>query len=585
MPSAAAPCINNGGFVRLGSAAEGNTGSQQFYSGATVMVNVGGMFDTYGMSDDPGTISLAGTGIGGAGALVNSQAGVSTLSTGTVNLQTNATIGVTQAAGAIRITGLVRDGAINGISAASFGNSLTKIGSGLLAINGASTYTGATNVNAGTFLVNGNASAATGIVTVANTAALGGTGTIGGAVVLNSGSVLAPGDPATSSGVGALTVANNFTAQSGSTFNYEFASTSSYDQLKVTGASNTVTINGNGFELYNPGVTTPFFTPGTYQLIQYAGALSGNVGSLNVLNPQVGRTYSFNTTSNAGWIDLVIGTSGLTSTWTGGTSATWADGTELEHESRRSGRHDRHHQPRHRRFNASPTNPVPTIDSGRNILGINFDTASVGALTLGTTGGNALLLSNGGQIQTTATVANPETVNAPLVLEGGAGAAYFFTSNAPLAANTLNFGGGITSAAGGTTTLTLAGSNTGNNTVSGNIADVSTAHIALVKTGTGTWVLTGANSYSGGTTINGGTLQINGDGALGAVPAVEAVNLTFGGSATLQAGVRPLPSAASATSRLVERAPPLSTPTAIPCRLPASSAAPPARCPRSMAAR
>ncbi|HPD14476.1 MAG TPA: autotransporter-associated beta strand repeat-containing protein [Planctomycetota bacterium] len=57
---------------------------------------------------------------------------------------------------------------------------------------------------------------------------------------------------------------------------------------------------------------------------------------------------------------------------------------------------------------------------------------------------------------------------------------------------------------------------------------------ALVKTGSGALYLTGANSYAGGTTLAGGTLGINGDAALGAVPAAPTTNLTFAGDSTLR---------------------------------------------------
>ena len=171
------------------------------------------------------------------------------------------------------------------------------------------------------------------------------------------------------------------------------------------------------------------------------------------------------------------------------------------------------------------------IDAGRNLQNITFDFATVGAMTIGTTGGNALHLTSGGAITTTALVAATETVNAPLVLEGtgGSGAAYTFSSNAAAAANVLNFGGGITGGATDYTTLTIAGTNTGLNTISGDIAD-GTYPLAIVKGDTGTWVLANVlSSYSGGTTINGGTLSINGDGALGAA----AGPLNFGTDPTL----------------------------------------------------
>ena len=52
-------------------------------------------------------------------------------------------------------------------------------------------------------------------------------------------------------------------------------------------------------------------------------------------------------------------------------------------------------------------------------------------------------------------------------------------------------------------------------TISSNIANGSSSG-TLVKTGTGTLILTGSNSYSGGTIVKAGILSISGDGALGA---------------------------------------------------------------------
>ncbi|MFM8331630.1 MAG: autotransporter-associated beta strand repeat-containing protein [Candidatus Methylumidiphilus sp.] len=74
---------------------------------------------------------------------------------------------------------------------------------------------------------------------------------------------------------------------------------------------------------------------------------------------------------------------------------------------------------------------------------------------------------------------------------------------------------------GGTVNMTVGSANT--NTISGDIADAgqeSTANQgAITKTGVGTLVLSGDSSgqygYSGGTTVQAGTLQAANNGALG----------------------------------------------------------------------
>jgi len=175
------------------------------------------------------------------------------------------------------------------------------------------------------------------------------------------------------------------------------------------------------------------------------------------------------------------------------------------------------------------------IDLGRNIGGITFDTAT-GNYFIGSTGLNPLLLTSGGttSILSSLTATNAiETINAPLVLEGAAGT-YTFSNNsangAGAGAGTLNIGGGITGGAAGATVLSLSGSNTNLNVISGIITNGSATSLAITKSGVGTWVLTGANTYSGITTISGGTLQIgNGGstGSLGTGAVTDNANLTF----------------------------------------------------------
>jgi|GEM_PF-3483512 len=67
----------------------------------------------------------------------------------------------------------------------------------------------------------------------------------------------------------------------------------------------------------------------------------------------------------------------------------------------------------------------------------------------------------------------------------------------------------------------------------GTTGGLLTGNLALVKTGASTLQLGGANSFTGGTTINQGTLIITADNNLGAVPGAASTNLTINGG-TLQ---------------------------------------------------
>ncbi len=159
--------------------------------------------------------------------------------------------------------------------------------------------------------------------------------------------------------------------------------------------------------------------------------------------------------------------------------------------------------------------PIVIDSASENIGGVSFDTAA-GNYTIGATGGNSLLLTSGGTIQilSTLTATNAvETLNAPLVIEG-AGGTYTFANNSAngtgAGAGTLDFGGQISGGVAGATVLTLSGSNTNNNTISGKIINGTATTVAVTKTGAGTWVLSGANTYSAATIVTGGILTLTG---------------------------------------------------------------------------
>ena len=146
---------------------------------------------------------------------------------------------------------------------------LTKLGSGTLTLTGTDTYTGATDVAAGTLLVDGSIANST--VTVAGGAALGGTGTIGGLVAQN-GSVIAP---AAAGQVGTLSVAGNVDFASGSTYQVTVAGNGQASRLAATG---TAALGGAGLDVR--AGTGPFTLGTTYTLLTAAGGVSGTFGTL-----------------------------------------------------------------------------------------------------------------------------------------------------------------------------------------------------------------------------------------------------------------------------------------------------------------
>src|SRR5262249_29056994 len=78
----------------------------------------------------------------------------------------------------------------------------------------------------------------------------------------------------------------------------------------------------------------------------------------------------------------------------------------------------------------------------------------------------------------------------------------------------------------GTATLTLTGTNA-SNTISGAITNgMGGGNVALAKTGSSVWTLSGNNTYTGGTSVSAGSLVI---AARSALPASAVTNNSLGG--------------------------------------------------------
>jgi autotransporter-associated beta strand protein len=145
--------------------------------------------------------------------------------------------------------------------------SLTKTNSGTLALTGTNTYTGTTTVSAGTLLINGNNSGATGAFNVASGATLGGNGTIGGATTVSGN--LQPGNSP-----GLLTFSSSLTLTGTSATTMEINGNTvrgtDYDGINISGA---LAYGGNLTLAFGTTFTTGNYT---FDLFQISGGQSGS---------------------------------------------------------------------------------------------------------------------------------------------------------------------------------------------------------------------------------------------------------------------------------------------------------------------
>ncbi len=172
--------------------------------------------------------------------------------------------------------------------------------------------------------------------------------------------------------------------------------------------------------------------------------------------------------------------------------------------------------------------------------------SALGARVSDSSPGNVGILFRGGTLQYTGST--PQSTNRAIRISTTGGATIDASGSNPAA--TLSF----TAASSpdffespGNRTLHLTGSNTGNNLFAMAIAEAG-GTTSVIKSGIGTWILSGNNTYTGATTVNAGTLilqnanaspsySIAGDAALEINVAGGSRNMataTFSGTGTLR---------------------------------------------------
>src|SRR6516165_9757556 len=427
---------------------------------------------------------------------------------------------------------------------------LAKIGTGTLKVSGANTYSGATTVTAGTLQAG-----------AANTFSAASAFTVGAFLDVNGfnqtiGSLAGAGT-VTNSGAGAatLTVGGNNTS---TTFSGTLQNGASALGLAKTG---TGTLTLSGVNTYRGGTTVNGGTlavSADNNLGDNSGSLAFGGGALQFLSGFISNRAvtlnsgggTFDTNGNNATLGGTIGGAGSltkigTGTLTVSGANTYRGGTTVNGGTLAvSSDNNLGDSSGSLAFGGGAlqflsgfiSNRAVTLNSG----GGTFDTNGNGPLLTGSISGPGGLTKVGiGDL----TLAGASTYSGPTNVLLGTLAAGAINVFSPASAFTVVSGGalnlngfkqsigslagdGLVGNAGpGPATLTTGGNNS-STTFSGVIFDAP-GTMRLTKAGTGTMILSGDNSYTGGTTISAGTLQLGDGGTSGSIVGNVANNGTF----------------------------------------------------------
>lgn len=404
---------------------------------------------------------------------------------------------------------------------------IAKVGAGTWTLTGASTHTGATTVSEGTMNVNGSFSASP--VSVSNGARLGGNGTLGALVTTASGATVSPG--ASSGTAGTLTASAGLTLGGTSTLHYDLSNSTSIGNDRISVSGGTLTLSGATLN-FAVNLLNGELASGTYPLIDGAATMAANPApTLNLVGLPSGARQSFtlqraSNGASPAFVNLVVaGTPPASLVWTGASGSTW----DLNTTSNFSG------------------GPTPTFF---NFDTVTFnDTSSVGAVTLsgtlqpkaivvnnatraytwsglGTIGGTASLAKSGASSLTIA----PSTLSIDTTTATSSSAATVSIADAALLqVGMAVLGGGTASLPRFPTGTTI----TAIDTVTGVVTFSQPSNNTAGATETLTYAM--RHTFTGGTTINGGSIVLGSEAANRWGLGTGAV--TFNGGTLTLAGV------------------------------------------------
>lgn len=433
---------------------------------------------------------------------------------------------------------------------------LTKAGSGTFSLSGTLNYAGNTTVQGGT-LVLASPLLGTGLTTVNNSATLAADADLSGSLLVNTGGIVSPGGEETG-----LIRSNGLTLGNGAILRFDLGGTTSSDLIELSGGAFTPPPSGQA-QLQLTAVAG--FGPGVYPLVTNASGIDASAFQITTPPPS---GYSYALSSSNGILSVTV--TGpppapdllLAYGKTGAVSLVW---------------------------NPSPGALSYTVyqsmlpDSGfAAVTTITGTSQTITGLTNGTavffkvTASNAFGEGDASEVVSAnpnpnAWVASPTSLDWSLASNWGGAAPIdnaqltFGSSNATnlnnnidglalgglvfnsgasaftMSGNPVLLTGDITNNSTSAQTIhlqmTLVGdrtvtTNTGAVTLNGPISDGGFS-CGLIKAGSGTLTLNGANSFTGGLAVNAGTVMLSGNSPLGAGDPITMANgssLQFSGA-------------------------------------------------------
>jgi autotransporter-associated beta strand protein len=373
-------------------------------------------------------------------------------------------------------------------------------------------YTGPTNINSGATLVLGSGGSLPDSVTTVNGTLLAQTGNDGIGIAsaslnLGSGSTLSLVDGA----IGSLTVNGGVTigGSSGSAaLDFEIdTATATSDRITVTGGALNFGSGGGVIDLTDIGATTVPASGTELTLLTDTSGLGTAATSLTLGHGSIlidGQSFILSLANSTSTTEVVTLTQGSPSYyWTGDTSASWNSITNFTEDPAGT-------QVRSGSLNASSdvfltantaTSLSQTLDGTYTINSLSFTGAGTTAAT------NPVALASGTGTALTIQAAdafvdangNNYSAGTGLVVQAGA-AADTISANINL---------------GASQSWQINNSSSNPLTVTGVIADApGTSLDSLTMTGSGTLILSNANTYDGGTIVQTGTLALGAGGSL-----------------------------------------------------------------------